>query len=148
MHYKLFMSTFSGTALDWFVSLPNGHITSFDQFSTLFREQFIVNQAPPPIYYDLFYVKQYQGELLKDFLNRFGALVVKLHTEDENMTVHAFKRGVLLGFFSDSRIRCRQKSSVRSDTKLSPTSLQKKRSQRSAEASTQSDLGELVTLSP
>jgi len=38
MHYKLFMSTLSGTTLDWFVSLPDGHITSFDQFSTLLRE--------------------------------------------------------------------------------------------------------------
>jgi len=59
MHCKLFMSTFSGTTLDWFVNLPNGHITSFDQFSTLFREQFIVNQAPPLVSYDLFDVKQY-----------------------------------------------------------------------------------------
>ena len=43
VHCKLFMSTPSGTALDWFVSLPDGHITSFGQFSTLFREQYIVN---------------------------------------------------------------------------------------------------------
>jgi len=48
MHYKLFMGTFSGTTLDWFISLPDGHITSFDQFSTLFKEQYIVNQAHPP----------------------------------------------------------------------------------------------------
>jgi len=34
IHCKLFMGTFSGTALDWFISLPDGHITSFDQFST------------------------------------------------------------------------------------------------------------------
>jgi len=47
MHFKLFMGTFSGTTLDWFISLPDGHITSFDKFSTLFREQFIVNRAPP-----------------------------------------------------------------------------------------------------
>ena len=59
MHYKLFMSTFSGTVLDWFISLPDGQITSFDQFSTLFREQYIINQTPPPISYDLFDLKQY-----------------------------------------------------------------------------------------
>jgi len=110
MHYKLFMSTFSGTTLDWFISLPNGHITSFDQFSTLFREEYIVNHAPPPISYDLFDVKQYQGEPLKEFLNRFRALMVKLHTKDEDMTVHAFRRGVLPGPFSDSLIRCRPKT--------------------------------------
>jgi len=38
MHFKLLMETFSDTTLDWFISLPDGHITSFDQFSTLFRE--------------------------------------------------------------------------------------------------------------
>jgi len=43
MHCKLFMGTFAGTTLDWFICLPDGHITSFDQFSTFFREQFIVN---------------------------------------------------------------------------------------------------------
>jgi len=32
VHCKLFMSTLVGTTLDWFVSLPDGHITSFDQF--------------------------------------------------------------------------------------------------------------------
>jgi len=30
MHGKLFMGTFSGTMLDWFISLPDGHITSFE----------------------------------------------------------------------------------------------------------------------
>ena len=47
---------------------------------------------------------------MKDFLNRFGALVVKLHTKDEDMTVHAFRRRVLPGPFSDSLIRCRPKT--------------------------------------
>ena len=38
VHYKLFMSTLEGAALEWFVSLSDGHITTFDQFATLFRE--------------------------------------------------------------------------------------------------------------
>jgi len=82
----------------------------FDQFWTLFKEQYIVNQAPPLVSYDLFDVKQYQGEPLKDFLNRFGTLVVKLHTKDEDMTVHTFRRGMLPGPFSESLIRCRPKT--------------------------------------
>jgi len=97
VYCKLFMSTLAGVALDWFVSLPDRHITSFDQFSMLFREHYIVNRVPPPISYDLFDVKQYQGESLKEFLNRFGVQVVRLHTKDEGMTVHAF---------SDSLLRC------------------------------------------
>jgi len=36
---KLFMSTLTGMAMDWFISLSNGHITSFAQLSQLFKEQ-------------------------------------------------------------------------------------------------------------
>jgi len=37
IHCKMFMGTFTGTMLQWFSGLPDGHITSFDQFSELFR---------------------------------------------------------------------------------------------------------------
>ena len=56
---KLFMSTLAGMAMDWFISLPDGHVTSFAQLSQLFREQYILNRAPLPVSYDLFDVKQY-----------------------------------------------------------------------------------------
>ena len=36
--------------------------------------------------------------------------MVKLHTKDEDMTVHAFSKGVLPGPLSDSLIRCRPKT--------------------------------------
>ena len=56
---KLFMSTLTGMAMDWFISLPDGHITSFPQLSRLLREQYLANRAPPPVSYDLFDVKIY-----------------------------------------------------------------------------------------
>ena len=43
---------------------------------------------------------------MKEFLNRFGVQVVKLHTKDEAMTAHAFTKGVLSGPFSNSLIKC------------------------------------------
>ncbi|XP_068498458.1 uncharacterized protein [Phaseolus vulgaris] len=102
---KLFMSTLVGTAMDWFISLPDGHVTSFPQLMKLFREQYIVNRAPPSISYDLFDVRQYQGESLKEFLNRFGAQVVRLNIKSEEMMVHAFRKGIVPGPFSESLIR-------------------------------------------
>ena len=54
---KLFMSTLTGMAMDWFISLLEGHITSFAQLSRLFREQYLANRAPAPVSYDLFDVK-------------------------------------------------------------------------------------------
>ena len=95
VHCKLFMSTLVGTTFNWFINLPDGHMTSFAQFSTLFREQYIANRAPPTVSYDLFDVRQYQGEFLKDFLNCFGAQVVRLNTKDENIMVHAFRKEIV-----------------------------------------------------
>jgi len=105
VYCKLFMNTLSGIALEWFVSLPDGHITSFQQFSKLFIEQYIANRAPPVVSYDLFDVRQNQGESLRDYLSRFGAMVVRLPSKDEDMLVHAFKEWVLPGPFSESLIR-------------------------------------------
>jgi len=104
---KLFMSTLTGMAMDWFVSLPNGHITSFTQLSQLFREQYIANRAPPPVSYDLFDVNQYQDETLKEYINRFGVQVVKAVTTEEPMIVYAFKKGMCLAPFCESIIRSR-----------------------------------------
>ena len=91
--------------MEWFVSLPDNHITTFDQFATLFREQYLINKAPPRISYGVFDIKQYQGESLKEFLNKFGVQVVRLKPTDEAMTVHAFTKGMLPGLFSESLLR-------------------------------------------
>ena len=99
---KLFMSTLTGVSMDWFISLPDAHITSFRQLSGLFREQYLANRAPPPVSYDLFEVKQYQGESLKEYINCFGAQVVKVGTADEAMITYAFRRGVCPGPFHES----------------------------------------------
>jgi len=105
VYCKMLMSTLSGATLEWFVSLPDGHITNFDQFATLFREQYLVNKAPTRLSHDVFDVKQYQGESMKDYLNRFGVQVVRLKLTDEAMIVHAFVKGMLSGPFSQSLLR-------------------------------------------
>ena len=100
---KLFMSTLTGMAMDWFISLPEGHITSFAQLSRLFREQYLAYRAPAPVSYGLFDVKQYQGETLKEYISRFRAQVVKVGTTDEPMIVYP-------GSFSKSLNRSRPKT--------------------------------------
>jgi len=34
---KLFLSTLVGTVMEWFISLPDGHVTSFPQLTKLFK---------------------------------------------------------------------------------------------------------------
>jgi len=105
VYYKMLMSTLSSAALEWFISLPDEHITSFDQFATFFREQYLVNKAPTRLSYGVFDVKQYQGESMKDYLNRFAIQVIRLKLTNEAMIVHAFVKGMLPGPFSKSLLR-------------------------------------------
>jgi len=107
---KLFMSMLTEMAMDWFISLPSGHITSFPQLSQLLREQYLANRAPPPVSYDLFDVKQYQGETSKEYINRFGPQLVKVGTTEEPMIVYAFRKGVCPGPFCESIIRNRPRT--------------------------------------
>jgi len=46
VYSKLLISTLASATLEWFVNLPDGHITIFNQFATLFREQYLVNGPP------------------------------------------------------------------------------------------------------
>jgi len=105
VYCKMLMSTLSGATLEWFINLPDEHITSFDQFATLFGEQYLVNKAPTRLSYDVFDVKQYQGESMKDYLKKFAIQVVRLKPTDEAMIVHAFVEGMLPGPFSELLLR-------------------------------------------
>ncbi|XP_068504401.1 uncharacterized protein [Phaseolus vulgaris] len=102
---KLFMSTLVGTTMDWFINLPDGHVTSFPQLTKLFRAQYLANRAPPSVSYDLFDVRQYQRESLKEFLHHFGAQMVRLNLTEEKMMVHAFRKVIVSGPFNESLIR-------------------------------------------
>jgi len=65
----------------------------------------LVNRAPTRISYDVFDIKRYQGESLKEFLNWFGVQVVRLKSTHEAMTVHACIKGMLSGPFTESLLR-------------------------------------------
>ena len=57
-------------------------------------------------------MKQYQGETLKVYINRFGAQVVKVGTAEKPMIVYAFRKGVCPRPFCESIIRNRPKTFV------------------------------------
>ena len=101
---EMLMGTFTGITLQWFNGILDGHITSFPQFSRMFKEQFSTNKVNPPRLYDLFNVKQREGESLKEYLNKICAVSVRLQTQDEEMEVSAFVEGMTKNPFSDSLI--------------------------------------------
>ncbi|XP_068498169.1 uncharacterized protein [Phaseolus vulgaris] len=48
--------------------------------------------------------------MLKEFVNLFGAQMVRVNTTDDSMIVHAFRKGICPGPFSELLIRCRPKT--------------------------------------
>ncbi|XP_020209306.1 uncharacterized protein LOC109794252 [Cajanus cajan] len=91
---KLFMGTLKKAALDWFSGLPDRSITDFDVFSRLFMAQFAANKKKP-----LFDLKQQREESLKDFMQRFNEVALRIASLDERMAVIAFQKGLRSGAF-------------------------------------------------
>nr|KYP43650.1 hypothetical protein KK1_034878 [Cajanus cajan] len=86
------MGTLKKAALDWFSGLPDQSITDFDVFSRMFMAQFAANKKKPPITSDLFDLKQQREESLKDFLQRFNEVALRITSLDERMAVIAFQK--------------------------------------------------------
>ncbi|XP_020207422.1 uncharacterized protein LOC109792422 [Cajanus cajan] len=112
---KLFMGTLKKAALDWFSGLPDRSITNFDVFNRLFMAQFTANKKKPLITSDLFDLKQQHEESLKDFLQRFNEVALRITSLDERMAVIAFQKGLRSGTFDIAleTTNCQTMSEVR-----------------------------------
>ncbi|XP_020207472.1 uncharacterized protein LOC109792467 [Cajanus cajan] len=115
---KLFMGTLKKVALDWFSGLPDRSITDFDVFSRLLMAQFAANKKKSPITSDLFDLKQQREESLKDFLQRFNEVDLRIASLDEKIAVIAFQKGLRSGAFDIAleRVNCQMMSEVRAFT--------------------------------
>ncbi|XP_020208727.1 uncharacterized protein LOC109793681 [Cajanus cajan] len=96
---KLFIGMLKKAALNWFSDLPDRSIINFDVFSWLFMAQFVANKRKPLITSDLFDLKQQREESLKDFLQRFNKVALRIASLDEKMAVIAFQKGLRSGDF-------------------------------------------------
>ncbi|XP_020204782.1 uncharacterized protein LOC109790063 [Cajanus cajan] len=112
------MGTLKKAALDWFSGLPDRSINEFDVFSRLFMAQFAANKRKPPITSDLFDLKQQREESLKEFLQRFNKVTLRITSLDEKMAVIAFQKGLRSGDFDVAleRANCQTMSKVRAFT--------------------------------
>src|SRR4051812_44552357 len=73
---RLFISTLKGVAFEWFRKLPKGSITCWDDLKALFLSRFFEEEADINMH-TLLLTKQKEGELVKDFIERFCELAVR-----------------------------------------------------------------------
>ncbi|XP_057435958.1 uncharacterized protein LOC130728477 [Lotus japonicus] len=88
---KMFPTTFKGTAMAWFTTLPRGSITNFRDFSSKFLVQFSASKTKYVTIEDLYNVRQSEGETLKQYVKRFNAASVKIEESEPNACARAFK---------------------------------------------------------
>lgn len=68
---KVFMSTLTGEAADWFDNLPPSSIYNFEMFAEAFVDYFFYLKQRRLKSFELLEVKQQEGESLRDYLNRY-----------------------------------------------------------------------------
>ncbi|XP_057434232.1 uncharacterized protein LOC130726894 [Lotus japonicus] len=94
---RIFPSTFKGTTMAWFTTLPRGSITNFHDFSSKFLVQFSASKTKQVTIEDLYNVRQSEGETLKQYVKRFSAASVKIEESEPHACARAFKNGVQPG---------------------------------------------------
>ncbi|XP_074300137.1 uncharacterized protein LOC141631351 [Silene latifolia] len=91
---KGFGSTLTGAALQWFVGLPNGTISSFADLVNAFNKQFSSSRRTPKQPSDLYRIIQEIGESIKDYVTRFNAEKVSIRGCNMSTAINAFRQGL------------------------------------------------------
>ncbi|XP_010474540.1 PREDICTED: uncharacterized protein LOC104754077 [Camelina sativa] len=92
---KGFGSSLTGAALQRFINLPNGSISSFASLTDLFVEQFASSRNLEKIADDLYEVQQKRDESLRVYVGRFNKEKVSIPSCNTSTAISAFKRGLL-----------------------------------------------------
>ncbi|XP_038718291.1 uncharacterized protein LOC120011280 [Tripterygium wilfordii] len=93
---KGFGSTLTGPALQWYISLPNGNISSFAQLVDTFLVHFSSSKKIQKCSEDLFRVVQRREESTRDFVARFNKERVSIPRCNPETAFRAFKNGLLV----------------------------------------------------
>ncbi|XP_057444329.1 uncharacterized protein LOC130736523 [Lotus japonicus] len=94
---RMFPSTFKGTTMAWFTTLPRGSITNFRDFSSKFLVQFSTSKIKQVTIDDLYNVRQSEGETLKQYVRWLSATSVKIEESEPHACARAFKNGLQPG---------------------------------------------------
>ncbi|XP_057444372.1 uncharacterized protein LOC130736573 [Lotus japonicus] len=94
---RMFPSTFKGTAIAWFMTLPRGSITNFRDFSSKFLVQFSARKTKQVTIDNLYNVRQSEAETLKQYVKRFSAASVKIEESEPHACARSFTNGLQPG---------------------------------------------------
>jgi hypothetical protein len=100
---KLFSTTLSHNAKEWYDNLPDANIMTMEQFEkTILEEWGIQLEDIPTLLKELEHIKQTEDETVGDFQDRFENMLYQIpesHHPEERYLVHLFTHA-LLGYLS------------------------------------------------
>ncbi|KAL0449612.1 UNVERIFIED_CONTAM: hypothetical protein Slati_1517600 [Sesamum latifolium] len=108
---KLFVTTLTGKAQEWFTSLPNGGIETFEQLVQKFTFHFASKRKQKRSATYLFNIRQKEDESLKNFIGRFNNETLEI----QDLRIDMMAKSKDRGRWKDSR-----EKNVREDKERDP----------------------------
>ncbi|KAL0378569.1 UNVERIFIED_CONTAM: hypothetical protein Sradi_3162400 [Sesamum radiatum] len=102
---KLFVTTLTGKAQEWFTSLPSGGIETFDQLIQKFTFHFASKRKQKRSATYLFNIRQKEGESLKNFIGRFNNETLEVQDLRIDMMVSILIHGLRKGTLASALVR-------------------------------------------
>ncbi|XP_012833380.1 PREDICTED: uncharacterized protein LOC105954253 [Erythranthe guttata] len=102
---KMFCTTLSKRAMNWFNSLPTGSIETFSRLSKRFTNQFAINKQYAKTPAHLFSVVQRDNEALRTYIKRFVEAVHEVPNVGEEMLSGIMQQNLKPGRFKESIAR-------------------------------------------
>ncbi|KAL0410964.1 UNVERIFIED_CONTAM: hypothetical protein Slati_3686100 [Sesamum latifolium] len=102
---KLFITTLTGKAQEWFTSLPSGGIETFEQLIQKFTFHFASKRKQKRSATYLFNIRQREDESLKNFIGRFNNETLEVQDLRIDMMVSILIHGLKKGPFASALAR-------------------------------------------
>ncbi|MCH85070.1 hypothetical protein A2U01_0005912 [Trifolium medium] len=90
---RLFSTTLTKRALDWYKALPRESIHSWTQLAEDFKSQFTASRRPPKTLASLEAVVQRDNESLRDYIERINSEAIQVNAED-SMKRYLIEKGL------------------------------------------------------
>ena len=107
---RVFSTSLTGEALEWFSELPAGSIDSFATLKARFSTQFAPLKPAILTVDNLVNIRQEDGESLRSYLDRYNRMSVKIKDLSDEIARHHFSYGLQPGVFADKISRKKPKT--------------------------------------
>ena len=94
---KVFPTSLQGQALSWFHRLPMNSVDNFKDLSEVFVGQHLCSARHKQNISTLQNIKMQENETLREFVKRFGQVVLQVESYSMDIVLQIFKRSICLG---------------------------------------------------